>query len=191
MLSHPRTPVHATPPNICFSFEFLQIPPGSEPETITADVIIVGSGCGGAVAAKTLAEAGLKVVVVDKSYYWSPEHLPMSENEGSNHLFANGGALQSDDSSIAIVAGSAWGGGGTVNWSASLQTQGSVRREWTQKFGLPHFTSAEFQADLDAVCDRMGVGTAAVEHNKTNRVLLEGARKLVRDDLRRYLRNLC
>ncbi|KAI7520309.1 hypothetical protein KC319_g22126, partial [Hortaea werneckii] len=156
------------------------IPPSDqkEPEVIEADVVVVGSGCGGAVAAKVLAEAGMRVLVVDKSYYWPPEHLPMSEEEGAQHLFAQGQLVQSDDSSIAVAAGSAWGGGGTVNWSASLQTQGFVRREWAQKFGMPYFTSSAYQADLDAVCERMGVGTAAIEHNKSNRALLEGARKL-------------
>ncbi|KAK1819384.1 hypothetical protein LTR12_006210 [Friedmanniomyces endolithicus] len=180
VLKYPRTPVHQNAPGTSYPFTFLQIPPSTDnvPEVLEADVVVVGSGCGGAVAAKTFAEAGMKVIVVDKSYYWPPEHLPMSEHEGFAHLFANGGALQSDDSTMAIVAGSAWGGGGTANWSASLQTQGFIRREWSHKFGLTHFTSAAYQADLDAVCDRMGVGTAAIEHNKTNQVLLDGARKL-------------
>ncbi|KAK3671331.1 hypothetical protein LTR78_008791 [Recurvomyces mirabilis] len=179
VLSFPRTPVHDVLPESPFAFGFLQIPSSSdEPEVVEADVVIVGSGCGGAVAAKTLAEAGLKVMVIDKGYYWPPQHLPMSEYEGPGHLFANGGALQSDDSSIAVVAGSVWGGGGTVNWSASLQTQGYVRREWSQKFGLSHFTSSAYQADMDMVCERMGVGTAAIEHNKTNQTLLDGSRKL-------------
>ncbi|RMY68819.1 hypothetical protein D0863_06866 [Hortaea werneckii] len=180
VLSYPRTPVHDNPPGTYFPFKFLQIPPSDqkEPEVIEADVVIVGSGCGGAVAAKVLAEAGMRVLVVDKSYYWPPEHLPMSEEEGAQHLFAQGQLVQSDDGSIAIAAGSAWGGGGTVNWSASLQTQGFVRREWAQKFGMLYFTSSAYQADLDAVCERMGVGTAAIEHNKSNRALLEGARKL-------------
>lgn len=67
---------------------------------------------------------------------------------------------------------------GTVNWSASLQPQGYVRREWSQKFGLTHFASSAFQTDLDAVCERMGVSTTNVTHNKSNAALLEGARKL-------------
>ncbi|MBE7180323.1 MAG: GMC family oxidoreductase N-terminal domain-containing protein [Terriglobus roseus] len=78
---------------------------------------------------------------------------------------------------MAIVAGQAWGGGGTVNWSASLQTQGYVRKEWADK-GMPFFTSAEFQTCLDRVCDRMGVSANHVEQNPTNAHLLEGARKL-------------
>ncbi|KAK5110465.1 hypothetical protein LTR62_005816 [Meristemomyces frigidus] len=180
VLSFPRTPVHHVAPESTFPFEFTKFDQASEDEpcVLETDVVIVGSGCGGAVAAKTLAEAGLKVIVVEKAYYWPPQHLPMSEDEGFNHLFAGGGALQSDDSSITVLAGSVWGGGGTVNWSASLQTQGYVRREWSRKFGLPHFTSSAYQNDMDEVCARMGVGTAAIEHNKTNSTLLEGARKL-------------
>ncbi|EMC92046.1 hypothetical protein BAUCODRAFT_274597 [Baudoinia panamericana UAMH 10762] len=179
-LSFPRIPAHPKGPETFYSFNFLQIPSASKsnPVVLQTDVVIVGSGCGGAVAAKTLAEAGLKVIVVDKGSYWSPKHLPRSELDGFNELFLNGGAMQSDDNGVAVLAGSTWGGGGTVNWSASIQTQGFVRREWSEKFGLTHFTSAAFQADLDAICERMGVGTSAIEHNKANRVLLEGARRL-------------
>jgi choline dehydrogenase-like flavoprotein len=180
VLGHPRVPAHGSPSKDGYPFRFIQFPPSAsiEPEVITADAVIVGSGCGGAVAAKTLAEAGLKVIVVDKGYYWSPLRLPMSEQEGNAHLFENGGGIFSKNGTVTISSGSSWGGGGTVNWSASLQTQGYVRQEWSRKFGLKHFTSAEFQQDLDFVCARMGVGTDAIEHNKTNEVLLEGARKL-------------
>lgn len=180
ILDYPKVPVNLNPPETTFAFNFLQIPPSSagEAEVLHADAVIVGSGCGGAVAAKMLAESGLEVILVDKSYYWKPEHLPMSENDAAVHLFANGGAYQADDGEIAVINGSSWGGGGTINWSASLQTQGFVRREWSEKFGLKYFTSSEFQADMDAVCERMGVGVSKVEHNKTSGVVLEGARKL-------------
>jgi hypothetical protein len=180
VLGYPHAPIYAKAAPAGYRFHFLQIPPAAsaEPEVIETDVLIVGSGCGGAVVAKTLAEAGLKVLVVEKQYYWTPEHFPMGEREAFDHLFGNGGVIVTDDASTSVVAGTTWGGGGTVNWSASLQPQGFVRREWAQKFGLPHFTSSAFQADLDFVCDRMGVSTTNLTHNKGNAVLLEGARKL-------------
>ncbi|EME47783.1 hypothetical protein DOTSEDRAFT_69651 [Dothistroma septosporum NZE10] len=180
LLAYPKIPINAGPAGAGFPYRFVQIPPApvsAEPEVIETDVVIVGSGCGGAVVAKTLAEAGLKVLVVEKSYYWPPEYFPMSDNE-AQHLYGNGGAIISNDASITVVAGSTFGGGGTINWSASLQPQGIVRREWAYKFGLTQFNSSEFQADLDYVCDRMGVSTAPVKHNKANIALLEGARKL-------------
>ncbi|KAL9116853.1 MAG: hypothetical protein Q9187_006616 [Circinaria calcarea] len=176
VLGFPRAPVHGKPGK-GFDYGFIEFPPGSEPAVIETDVVIVGSGCGAGVCAKNLAEDGHRVIVVERAYHYPPEHLPMSESDAGVHLFQNGGVDGSDDNSMAIVAGQAWGGGGTVNWSASLQTQGYVRKEWSDG-GLPFFTSSEYQNSLDRVCSRMGVSTEHIEHNKTNRVLLEGARKL-------------
>ncbi len=176
IMGFPRVPVHGKPGK-GIDYQFVQFPPGSDTETIETDVVIVGSGCGGGVCAKNLAEDGHRVLVVEKAYHFPPEHLPMSEADAGVHLFMNGGVDPSDDNSISVIAGQAWGGGGTVNWSASLQTQGYVRREWADA-GLPFFTSAEYQNCLDRVCHRMGVSADHIEHNFTNNVMLEGARKL-------------
>ena len=176
VLGVPRVPV-GMKPGKGFDYEFVQIPPGDEPEVIETDMLIVGSGCGAGVSAKNLAEAGHRVLVVEKSYHWTPDHYPMAEVEGWHHLFINGSFLTSDDSSISVIAGQAFGGGGTVNWSASLQTQGYVRREWAAR-GLPFFTSADFQQSLDRVCAQMGVSAEHIQHNPGNEMLLEGARKL-------------
>lgn len=172
----PRVPVGMRPGK-GYKYEFIQIPPGEKPEIIETDVVIVGSGCGAGVSAKNLAEAGHRVLVVEKAHSWTPEHFPMNEPDGYTHLFMNGAFISSDDTSVSVVAGQSWGGGGTINWSASLQTQGFVRQEWADQ-GLPFFTSADFQESLDRVCERMGVSTEFIEHNPTNRILLEGARKL-------------
>ncbi|EAU34155.1 conserved hypothetical protein [Aspergillus terreus NIH2624] len=176
VIGFPRVPVHGKPED-GFPYQFLQIPPGDEPETIETDVVIVGSGCGGGVTAKNLAEAGHKVLVVEKGYQYSSRHFPMGFNEGLNSMFEASAATGTDDGTMGLFAGSTWGGGGTVNWSASLQTQGYVRQEWADA-GLPFFTSFEFQRCLDRVCDRMGVSDEHQDHNFQNRMLLEGARKL-------------
>ncbi|KAL8836921.1 MAG: hypothetical protein Q9170_002720 [Blastenia crenularia] len=176
VLGFPRAPVHGKPGE-GFDYDFLQIPSGDEPEIIDTDVVIIGSGCGGGVCAKNLAETGHRVLVADRAYHFPAKHLPMSSTDAGIHLFHNGGIDMSDDSSVAFIAGQAWGGGGTINWSASLQTQGFVRQEWADE-GLPFFTSSAFQDCLDRVCDRMGVSTKHIQHNENNRILLEGARKL-------------
>ena len=175
-LGFPRAPVHGKPGK-GFDYEFIQFPPGDEAEVLETDVVIVGSGCGGGVCAKNLAEAGQRAVVVERGYHWGPEYLPMTENDAGVHLFDNGGVEVSDDGSVSILSGRVWGGGGSVNWSASLQTQGFVRKEWADH-GLPFFTSSQFQSSLDRVCDRMGVSTEHVEHNINNNMLAGGARKL-------------
>ncbi|KAF2124694.1 long-chain fatty alcohol dehydrogenase [Dothidotthia symphoricarpi CBS 119687] len=160
-----------------YDYEFIQIPPGEEAEIIETDVVIIGSGCGGGVCAKNLAEAGQRVLVVEKAYHYTPDHFPMSEATGMHHLFMNGALMSADDGSISVIAGQAFGGGGVINWSASLLTQGYVRREWAAR-GLPFFTSAAFQDSLDRVCGRMGVSADHIKQNRTNEILMEGARKL-------------
>ncbi|KAL3424760.1 long chain fatty alcohol oxidase [Phlyctema vagabunda] len=173
----PKAPDHYKP-GPYYEYDFIQVSAGSEPEILETDAIIIGSGCGGAVCAKNIAEAGHRVLVVEKSYYYKPEQLPMSEEEAGAHLFENGGIETSDDASISIIAGSNWGGGGTVNWSASLQTQDFVRKEWSEDRGLSFFGTAEFQTCLDRVCHRMGVSADHVRHNFANAAVIEGARKL-------------
>ncbi|KUI70069.1 Long-chain-alcohol oxidase FAO2 [Cytospora mali] len=166
-------------------YEFIQFPPPppsssqstTPPAEVETDVVIVGSGCGAGVCAKTLSEAGHRVLVVDKGYHFDAPSLPMAGSEAFFHLFDGAATVSSDDASILVVSGSCFGGGGTINWGASLQTQGFVREEWANERGLGFFGTQEFQACLDRVCGQMGVHEVA-EPNFRNGLLVDGARKL-------------
>ncbi|KAI0902377.1 long-chain fatty alcohol dehydrogenase [Annulohypoxylon nitens] len=163
-------------PGPTVNFKFMQFEAGSEPETVETDVVIVGSGCGGAVCAKVLAEAGHTVIVVDKGYYFSPSQLPMAVEAAQEFLF-DGGATPTVDGSVNVFSGSCWGGGGTINWSVCLQPQGYLRKEWADE-GLSFFTTQEFQNCIDRVWDFMGVSDAHIRHNHGAEVILDGATKL-------------
>jgi len=168
-------------PGVGHDFQFLQFDAGnvaSEASVVETDVVIVGSGIGGSVCAKMLAEAGNKVMVVDKAYHFPPSQLPMPQETASQYLMDNGGFVGADDGSAFIVAGSVWGGGGTVNWSVGLQTQQFVREEWDGQVGSSFFTSPEYQEGLDWAFKVMGVATDGIRHNHANRVMLQGAEKL-------------
>lgn len=183
MISFPSVPEHIER-NPGFNFTFHQFEASSTPAELSTDVVIIGSGCGAGVCASRLSAAGHKVLVLEKSYHFPSSHFPMSAEASGVHLMENGFAVLSDDNSIAVLAGSTWGGGGTVNWSASLQPQHYVREEWAKE-GLEFATGREFQSCLDSVCETMGVckmtdhvGLEKIEHNFANRTLMEGARRL-------------
>lgn len=190
----PVTPLGWKPPPT-FPYEFIQLPAAPQPSQpssklslslahrpppafeLETDVVIVGSGCGAGVCAKNLAEAGWRVLVLDKGYHFDSAFLPMASQEHLLHMIDGAGAITSTDNSILVVAGSCFGGGGTVNWSASLRTQGFVRDEWADERGLTFFKTGDFDESLNFVCEQMGVHTDFTP-NHGNQILLDGAEKL-------------
>ncbi|KAH9901756.1 long-chain fatty alcohol dehydrogenase [Xylariomycetidae sp. FL2044] len=164
-------------PGPSFNFDFLQFGDSSEAETIIdTDIVIVGSGCGGAVCAKVLAEAGHRVVVVDRGYHFPPSELPFSL-DNMDHALQGGGRLATVDGSVLLVAGAAWGGGGTVNWNVCLQTPELLRKEWAAE-GLSFFASSDYQESLERVSELMGVSAAHLKHNHGNQMLSHWSEEL-------------
>ncbi|KAK3376963.1 hypothetical protein B0T24DRAFT_620171 [Lasiosphaeria ovina] len=170
-----------------YPYEFLQFQPPTSPSReggaveIETDVVIVGSGCGAGVCAWRLANSAgpsVRVLVLEKGHHFDASCFPMSQKYALSNLYEAGGVIESDDGSMTVTAGSCFGGGGTVNWSAGLQTQDFVRREWAKERNLPFFESPEFQASLDMVCESMGVLADNLKPNHGNRTLLDGAAKL-------------
>lgn len=161
-----------------YPFEFIQLEAASTPHVIETDVVVLGTGPGGGVSAKNIAEAGHRVLVVDKGYYFPPSQFPMSQSSGLQHLYDNSSPFMAENGAMSILAGSCWGGGGTINWSVSLRTQDYVRKEWAQDKGLPFFGTKKFDDCLDRVCEFVGAGTDAIRHNYRGHVLLDGSAKL-------------
>ncbi|KAI9245845.1 hypothetical protein BDA99DRAFT_527610 [Phascolomyces articulosus] len=141
------------------------------------DVIVVGSGAGGGVTAAELAKAGKSVLVIDKGKYYHEDEMELYEPNAFANMYEYGGFFSSYEGTINILAGSAFGGGTTVNWSASLKLQHFVREEWAKQ-GLSHFLSPKFSRDLDRVFERIGASTAGIKHNNPNGILIKGCQEL-------------
>lgn len=146
------------------------------PVDLHTDVVIVGSGCGGAVVAAYLAERGLKVMVVEKGIYVSPDDMPQTQSFSLDQMFERLGFVPSSNLSVAILAGSGFGGGSTINWGATLLPRHYLRESWSTKFGMPYFQSSLFSHDLDTCARRMGT-TDDITHNRANSLLMLGAHR--------------
>ncbi len=142
------------------------------------DVVIVGSGAGGAVAAAVLAEAGLDVVVLEAGPYMDRRTYPTDPLEALETLYRdNGLTIAQGRPAIPIPIGRAVGGTTVINSGTCFRTPEHVLRDWDEKFGIewagdldPEFAQAEEMLDVKPVdVERMG---------RNGQIVMEGAKKL-------------
>jgi choline dehydrogenase-like flavoprotein len=96
-----------------------------------ADVCVVGSGAGGAVVAKELAEGGLSVIVLEEGAYFSRPDFQGSPWERMQRLYRNGGLTAAFGRSVVpIPLGKCVGGTTVVNSGTCFRTPESVLRRW-------------------------------------------------------------
>src|SRR6266545_3463914 len=128
-------------------------------QELSCDVVVVGSGAGGGVAAAELARRGLDVVVLEKGGYAAERDFHHVEGDAYQELYLYGLTLTTDDLACRILAGSTLGGGTVVNYATSFPTPEGVLAEWAEVSGVEAFVSGEVAASLEAVAERVGVTT--------------------------------
>jgi cholesterol oxidase len=95
------------------------------------DVIVVGSGFGGAVAACRLAEAGKKVLVLERGHRWTPDTYPRDDtdpwlwNQRHPERF-HGSADLRVFSNMSVVAAAGVGGGSLIYANVSVEAKPSA-----------------------------------------------------------------
>ena len=102
-----------------------------------ADVCIIGSGAGGAVAAKELAEAGFKVIVLEQGGYYAQEDFDRKPIDAMPRLYINNSFIFSLGAPVvAISMGRAIGGTTTINSCTCFRAPEEVLAEWAQDYHL-------------------------------------------------------
>jgi choline dehydrogenase-like flavoprotein len=167
VVGYERPPLDA--PASAAALRLRRLRPG---ETVDADACVVGSGAGGGVVAAALATAGKKVLVVERARLVPETEMDWHELAGYSSFYFDRGIASSDDRAIAILAGSAVGGGTLVNWTTSLRLPEGVREEWRQA-GVEGL-----DADYDAIERRLDIDLDETNLNGPNARLRQGAERL-------------
>ncbi|MFJ3231048.1 GMC family oxidoreductase N-terminal domain-containing protein [Streptomyces sp. NPDC086787] len=149
------------------------------PARSTADAVVVGSGAGGAMAALTLARAGLDVVVLEEGEHhsteWFGRHTPLDR---FTRLYRDAGATFALGSPpLLLPTGRAVGGTTVVNSGTCYRTPDHVLARWGTDFG---FGLADgFGPLLDEAERILSVATQPLDVLGNNgRIALAGAREL-------------
>jgi long-chain-alcohol oxidase len=145
---------------------------------LDCDVVVAGSGAGGGVVAGILAEAGLRVVVLEKGGNPGSRDFTQVEGDMLSRYYLDSGLMMTQNGSLPILAGSCLGGGTVINYTTSFPLPPQIRGEWDRLAGLTLFTSPRFERSLDQVALRLDVGTQWTTPGIRDQVLERGCKSL-------------
>ena len=160
----------------------LAITPATEwPHSSSCDAVVIGSGAGGAFAARALARAGLDTVIVEEGERWTVERIrgshPLDRFAG---IYRDGGTTMAlGNPPIALPLGRAVGGTTVINSGTCFRPPAAVATSWHKEHG---FSLADLEllgpriADVEAT---IGVAPARMEVlGRNGELALEGAAAL-------------
>jgi choline dehydrogenase-like flavoprotein len=149
------------------------------PEEITAEVCVIGSGCGGATAAHLLAEAGHEVVVLEEGRDVIGPERTQRDGAMYDQLYMDRGGRASHDLSVSVLQGRVLGGGGVINTCDVVPMPESVLHHWATKYGLEDFAPERFSPfQDDALADLSASRIPESMVNTANDRLRQGAEAL-------------
>ena len=113
--------------------------------SLSCDVVVVGSGAGGMVAATILAESGLSVIVVEEGKNVPPEiQGKLRQSQSLRHVWRDGGmsvALGLGGSpTINVTVGVGVGGSSIVTGGVCLRVPEGILAPWSRELGLSELT---------------------------------------------------
>jgi choline dehydrogenase-like flavoprotein len=154
------------------------VAPSARAAGVGADVVVVGSGPGGAVTAALLAEAGREVVVVEEGPALAPVCPPFSLREMEHKYRGGGGLAAVGRVPVAYAEGRCVGGGSEINSGLHHRPPRDVLDAWRRRFAIEAFDDATLAPHL-AACEReLSVSTRPDSAPVASRKLLDGAARL-------------
>ncbi|HLM73480.1 MAG TPA: GMC family oxidoreductase N-terminal domain-containing protein, partial [Polyangiaceae bacterium] len=161
------------------------------PLRLKADLCVIGSGPGGAMAAMVAAEKGLSVVLLEAGELLTPADMVQREEVMFPLLYWEGGGRTTKDRGIHVHQGRGLGGSSLHNLNLCKRIPPQVLARWREARGLSHLPPETWDAlyreveallaisevprsmwnrhnlALEAGCRELGWAGAGLAHNRT------------------------
>ncbi len=149
------------------------------PSTIDTDILVVGSGAGGAVTASTLAAAGRTVTVVEEGPWVDPDALdPFSIEEMVAKYRYRGASAALGAPVVAYAEGRCVGGSTEINSGLWHRAPGDLIDEWRNTYQIDEFTPDTIARYSERIEDDLGVSRLPGAPPPSSAMLERGATKL-------------
>jgi len=146
---------------------------------LSADVCIVGSGAGGGVLAKELAEKGISVILLEEGKYFQPLlDFNLREEKMLPKLFQENGGRTTGNLGVTITHGKGIGGSTLHNINLCFRTVPAIVERWQHEDGItfnyekliPYFEKVEKTLEINQIKEE--------QVNTNNLIFREGCEKL-------------
>ncbi len=125
---------------------------------VDCDVVVVGSGAGGAPIAAELAEAGFDVVVLEEGGYYQTRDFTANTSQMVRQLYRDGGAtIAIGNPPIMFQEGRAVGGSTVINGGMSWRTPDDILARWRDETGIDDLDAKQLEPYYERVERRIHV----------------------------------
>lgn len=134
-------------------------------EVLEAEVIVVGTGAGGAVVARELAQRGHAVVMLESGRFFSRNDFVADPRVMSRRLYRDSGLTMSvGNTPIVIPLGHAVGGTTIVNSGTCYRTPDKVLHSWASDLGLRELAPDAMATYFEQVEHVLRVAPASLDY---------------------------
>jgi choline dehydrogenase-like flavoprotein len=135
---------------------------------LDADVCVVGSGAGGAVVARELAEAGRSVVVVEDGPYVTSRDFVQREEVMYPRIYREGGTTATAEYTVLVSQGRLVGGSTVPGFCLCVRPPRAILAYWARSFDLPGLVYEALSPHLRKVEKQIGARRLAPEQVNPN-----------------------
>lgn len=151
----------------------------SEDIVLDADVVVVGSGTGGAVIAHELAAAGKSVVILESGRYIPSSQFTEDMAWALENLYKDVGTQTNTIGDMVVLEGHCVGGSSVISSAIATRVPKDVLSDWVKTHGLDCFEPETFNKYYEKVEKRLHVHlNEPHEINDTANTVIRGCESL-------------
>ena len=146
---------------------------------LDCDILVIGSGPGGAMSAALLAEAGHDVLMVEEGERLSVDSARSYSLDEMNQKYRNGGATSTlGKLNVTYLEGRCVGGGSEINAALYHRPMAETLDAWRKEYQIKDFGVQALMDQFEAIETELNVSTRAEGESPASQAVKRGADKL-------------